>query len=143
MRESSGSFPVQEEEEKSHWSKRLVDSEQLEKLWAVVSHRCSACPPCPPPVPLEQQEAINTDWQQDDMLSIAASKEVGEMELAFPSEEVDSDSTLTAVNLCRHSFCHLLRGPLKNCVPWPTDEIRNQSIFEDEPAPSPVSQDYS
>ncbi|MGH0129871.1 UNVERIFIED_CONTAM: hypothetical protein FKN15_023048 [Acipenser sinensis] len=112
---SQGTYSGEEptKRKKSHWSKRSVDSEQLEKLWAAVSHRCSACPPS---VPLEQQGAINTDWQQDDMLSIADSKEL----LPF-----------------------VKRATKKLQVPWPTDEIRNQSIFEDEPAPSPVSQDYS
>ncbi|MGH0121269.1 UNVERIFIED_CONTAM: hypothetical protein FKN15_074842 [Acipenser sinensis] len=70
---------------KSHWSKQLVDSEQMEKLWAVVSHqgtvlaellRERSAPPALP-VPLGSQGAMSADWQQD--------------------EDMESDSTSVAV----------------------------------------------
>ncbi|MGH0144295.1 UNVERIFIED_CONTAM: hypothetical protein FKN15_005129 [Acipenser sinensis] len=62
--------------------------------------------PSSSPVPLGSQGSVNTDWQQDDMLSLTAS-EVGKQELAFLSEDVESDSTSPAVKLsCRQSFYH-------------------------------------
>ncbi|MGH0138868.1 UNVERIFIED_CONTAM: hypothetical protein FKN15_042807 [Acipenser sinensis] len=55
---------------------------------------------------LAGSRGLNTDWQQDDMLSLTAS-EVGKQELVFPSEDVESDSTSPAVKLsCRQSFYH-------------------------------------
>ncbi|MGH0117276.1 UNVERIFIED_CONTAM: hypothetical protein FKN15_032243 [Acipenser sinensis] len=50
-----------------------------------------------PSAPLEQQGVTNAEWQQDDLLSIAASEEMGDQE--FPSEEGDSDSTTPVVHL--------------------------------------------
>ncbi|MGH0125913.1 UNVERIFIED_CONTAM: hypothetical protein FKN15_026462 [Acipenser sinensis] len=40
-----------------------------------------------------QARADSADWQQEDILSIAASKKVDEQEWAFPLEDVESDST--------------------------------------------------
>ncbi|MGH0120599.1 UNVERIFIED_CONTAM: hypothetical protein FKN15_014530 [Acipenser sinensis] len=70
--------------------KRSADSEQMEKLWAAVSdqgtvltellHECLAQPA--PPVPFGTKGATSTDWQQDAVLSITASEEVDEQELA-------------------------------------------------------------
>ncbi|RXM36695.1 hypothetical protein EOD39_11547 [Acipenser ruthenus] len=85
---------------KSRRSNRSTDSEQMEKLWAAVSYQgtvrsellreCSA-----PPVPLGYQEATSDDWQQDG----PPPEEVGEQELAYLSEDVESDGTFPAVKL--------------------------------------------
>ncbi|MGH0133023.1 UNVERIFIED_CONTAM: hypothetical protein FKN15_035389 [Acipenser sinensis] len=87
---------------KSCCSKKSEDSEQMEKLWAAVSYQGTVLTELlrerlALPVPLGSQGATSSDWQQDDMLSIVASEEVGEQELVFPSKDVESDSTSPAV----------------------------------------------
>ncbi|MGH0176729.1 UNVERIFIED_CONTAM: hypothetical protein FKN15_008487 [Acipenser sinensis] len=73
-------------------------------------------------VPLESQGATSADWQQDDMLSIAALEEVGEQELAFLSVDVESDSTSPAVKLSLSAELLPLikRATAVLQVPWPT-----------------------
>ncbi|MGH0149391.1 UNVERIFIED_CONTAM: hypothetical protein FKN15_025279 [Acipenser sinensis] len=84
--------------------------------------------------------ATSTDWQQDDMLSIGFSEEVGKQELTFPSEDVESDSSSPAVKL---SLSVELLPLIKRAtavlqVPWPTEGETRPSIFDDEPTTSPV-----
>ncbi|MGH0164672.1 UNVERIFIED_CONTAM: hypothetical protein FKN15_047303 [Acipenser sinensis] len=74
-------------------SKRSTDSEQIEKLWAAVSHQESVLTELlrersVRPVPLRPQGATGAEWPQEDILSIATSDEVGKQELAFPSEGI-------------------------------------------------------
>ncbi|MGH0149221.1 UNVERIFIED_CONTAM: hypothetical protein FKN15_014631 [Acipenser sinensis] len=79
---------------------RSESSEQLDKLWAVVSqqgielaellHERTAPPS--PIAPLEQQGVADAEWQQEDLLSIAASEEMDNQE--FPSKEGNSDSAI-------------------------------------------------
>ncbi|MGH0137761.1 UNVERIFIED_CONTAM: hypothetical protein FKN15_064588 [Acipenser sinensis] len=76
----------------------------MEKLWAAISHQgtvpaellheCSASP-----LPLGPQGVTDADRPQEDLVSIAASHEVGEQELAFLSEDVESNGTSPAVKL--------------------------------------------
>ncbi|MGH0137160.1 UNVERIFIED_CONTAM: hypothetical protein FKN15_035890 [Acipenser sinensis] len=124
-----------------------ADSEHLEKLWAAVSHqgtvradllRERVAPPAPP-VPLEPQGPTSADWQED-MLSISASDEVGEQELAFPSEDVESDSDSPAVKLSLLEELLLLikRATEVLQVPWPIEGETRQSVFDDEPTTSPL-----
>ncbi|MGH0174078.1 UNVERIFIED_CONTAM: hypothetical protein FKN15_067104 [Acipenser sinensis] len=118
----------------------------MKKLWAAVSdqgtvlaellHECSA-----PPVPLGPQGAIGADWPQEDILSIAASDEVGEQELAFTSEDIESDGMSPEVELFLSAELLLLlkRATSFLQVPWPTEGETRQSIFDDEPTIYPMS----
>ncbi|MGH0137603.1 UNVERIFIED_CONTAM: hypothetical protein FKN15_004751 [Acipenser sinensis] len=83
----------------------------------------------------------SADWQQDDLLSLAASEEVGEQELALLSEDVESDSTSPAVKLSLSAELLPLikRASAVLQVPWPTEGETRQSIFDDEPTTSSVS----
>ncbi|MGH0144182.1 UNVERIFIED_CONTAM: hypothetical protein FKN15_044874 [Acipenser sinensis] len=74
------SFPSPAEEEE--------DSEQMEKLWAAVSHQGTilaellqehSSPPALP-VNLGPHRSASADWPQEDILSIFASEEVGEQD---------------------------------------------------------------
>ncbi|RXM34847.1 hypothetical protein EOD39_4477 [Acipenser ruthenus] len=58
---------------------------------------------------LEQQRAANAGLQQDDLLSIAASEEMGYLEL--PSEEVDTDSALYRALCIPHLYSALPNHP--------------------------------
>ncbi|MGH0168512.1 UNVERIFIED_CONTAM: hypothetical protein FKN15_054880 [Acipenser sinensis] len=118
----------------------------MKKLWAAVYHQgtglaellreCSA-PPAPPVPSGGPQETTSADWQQQDMLSIAASDEVGEQELAFPSEDLESDSRSPAVKLYLLPLIKRATAVLQ--VPRPTKNKTRQSIFDDEPTIAPVS----
>ncbi|MGH0120850.1 UNVERIFIED_CONTAM: hypothetical protein FKN15_024331 [Acipenser sinensis] len=100
-------LPPSPPRKKSSCFKRSVDSEQMEKLWVALSYQGtrltellrerSVLPA--QSVPLGSQGAMSADCQQDDMLTLTASEEVGEQELAFLSEDVESDSTSLAVKL--------------------------------------------
>lgn len=66
---------------------------------------------------------------------------MGEQELVFPSEEVESDSTSPVVEL---SLLAELLPLIKRAtailqVPWATEGETRQSIFDDVPTMSPVS----
>ncbi|MGH0171834.1 UNVERIFIED_CONTAM: hypothetical protein FKN15_062192 [Acipenser sinensis] len=61
---------------------------------------------------------MSGDWQQDDMLSIVTSEEVGKEELTFPSEDVESDSTSPAVTV--ELLPLINRATAVLLVPWPT-----------------------
>ncbi|MGH0128779.1 UNVERIFIED_CONTAM: hypothetical protein FKN15_041121 [Acipenser sinensis] len=106
--------PPRKRKRKSHRSKGSADSEQLEKLWAAVSH----------------QGTVFAELLRE-----------REEELVFSSEEVDSDSALLAVNLFLSAELLPLikRATAILQVPWLAKETRKQSIFEDEPALSPKS----
>ncbi|MGH0129125.1 UNVERIFIED_CONTAM: hypothetical protein FKN15_038372 [Acipenser sinensis] len=97
---------------------------------------CEHSAPSAPPVPLGTKGAARSDWQQDDALSIATSKE-----LAFLSEDVESDSTSPAVRLSLSAELMALikRATAVLQVPWCTECEARQSIFNDEPATSPTS----
>ncbi|MGH0120930.1 UNVERIFIED_CONTAM: hypothetical protein FKN15_038469 [Acipenser sinensis] len=80
---------VSKKRRKGHRSHRSVDSENLDKLWEAVSQqgtvlaqllREHTAPPAPS-VLLEQQGAPSTGSQLDNLLSIAASEEMGDPEL--------------------------------------------------------------
>ncbi|MGH0152753.1 UNVERIFIED_CONTAM: hypothetical protein FKN15_064432 [Acipenser sinensis] len=62
-----------------------------------------------------------TGWQQEDMLSINASDEGGERELAFLSEEVESDSTSPAakISMSAELLPLIKRATAVFHVPWP------------------------
>ncbi|MGH0159232.1 UNVERIFIED_CONTAM: hypothetical protein FKN15_069527 [Acipenser sinensis] len=86
-------------------------SEQVEKLWAAVSHQGTVLAELLherslPPVLLGSQGAMSTDWQQNDALSLAASEEVGKQELAFPSEDVKQHIPCVKALPCWQSFYH-------------------------------------
>ncbi|MGH0122855.1 UNVERIFIED_CONTAM: hypothetical protein FKN15_008562 [Acipenser sinensis] len=103
--------------------------------------------PPSPQVLLGSQGAKGVVSQEDDMLSIGASEEVGE--LAFPSEDMESDSTSSAVKLSLSAELPLIkRATVVLQVPWPTEEETRQSIFDDrfpcvssyeEAEPGPIS----
>ncbi|MGH0166397.1 UNVERIFIED_CONTAM: hypothetical protein FKN15_066726 [Acipenser sinensis] len=113
------------------------------KLWSAVSHqgtvftelRRERCLP----VPFGSQGATSADWQQDVGLSLA--EEMGEQELAFPSEDMESNSTSPVVKLSlSEEFIPLIkRTSAVLQVPWPTEGETRQSIFYDESTTSPVS----
>ncbi|MGH0129363.1 UNVERIFIED_CONTAM: hypothetical protein FKN15_043514 [Acipenser sinensis] len=92
-------------------------------------------------VPLRSQGATSAHWQQDDMLSNATAEEVGEQELAFSSEDVESDSTSSAVKLSLSAELLPLikRATAVLQVPWPTEGETRPSIFDSKPATSLVS----
>ncbi|MGH0115610.1 UNVERIFIED_CONTAM: hypothetical protein FKN15_037933 [Acipenser sinensis] len=99
----------------------------LWKLW-VVSHQGAVHAELlrehlAPSVPLGFQGATSADWQQDDVLSIAALEEVAEQELAFPSEDVQSDSTAPAVKLSLSAELMPLTKRVTAVlqVSWPTE----------------------
>ncbi|MGH0148708.1 UNVERIFIED_CONTAM: hypothetical protein FKN15_043469 [Acipenser sinensis] len=104
-----------------------------------VLHEHSAPPTLP--VPLGTPEVMSADWQQDDASSIAASEEVGEQELAFPSEDVESDSMSPAVKLSLSAELMPLTKRVTAVlqVSWSTEGESKQSIFDDKPAPLPCS----
>ncbi|MGH0160057.1 UNVERIFIED_CONTAM: hypothetical protein FKN15_038484 [Acipenser sinensis] len=86
------------------------------------------------PVPLGPQGAMSADWKQEDILSIAASDEVGKQELAFPSEDVESDNTSSLVKLFLSAELLPLikRATSVLQVPWPTEGETRQSIFDND-----------
>ncbi|MGH0138530.1 UNVERIFIED_CONTAM: hypothetical protein FKN15_034377 [Acipenser sinensis] len=108
----SAPFP-KKRRKKSHRSHRSDSSEQLGKLWKAVSqqgnmlvellHERTVTPA--PSVPLQSQEVVHTEWQQEDLLSITESDEAVDRE--FPSEEGDSDS-ITPVAQCLKQYVELL-----------------------------------
>ncbi|MGH0152444.1 UNVERIFIED_CONTAM: hypothetical protein FKN15_022452 [Acipenser sinensis] len=132
---------------KSHRSHRSDSSEQLDKLWEVVSQqgnmlaellREHTVTPAPS-VPLQSQGVVHTEWQEEDLLSITASDEAVDRE--FPSEEGDSDSAtpVSQVSLSAELLPLIKRATDILNVPWPVDDKRKHYIFDDGPALSPVS----
>ncbi|MGH0114423.1 UNVERIFIED_CONTAM: hypothetical protein FKN15_015925 [Acipenser sinensis] len=150
MEDSSSSpppaSPPKKRRRKSHQSHRLASSEQLDKLWAVVSQKGTVlakllCEWTAPPissVPLEKQGVTDAEWQQENLLSITASEEMGDQE--FPSEKGDSDSAILVTHLSLSAELMLLikRATDALQVRWPLDQTSKQLIFEDDPAPSQV-----
>ncbi|MGH0120025.1 UNVERIFIED_CONTAM: hypothetical protein FKN15_063839 [Acipenser sinensis] len=75
----------------------------------------------------------SAEWQQEDMLSIIASDEVGEQGLAFPSEDVESDKQLGLAQfpLVEASIAALVQAPnlallTKNAIcPTGTPELKH------------------
>ncbi|MGH0135169.1 UNVERIFIED_CONTAM: hypothetical protein FKN15_001109 [Acipenser sinensis] len=139
--------PPKRRRKASHLSRRSESSEQLDKLWEAVSqqgnmlaellHERTATPA--PSVPFQSQVVVHAEWQQEDLLSVAASEEAVYQE--FPSEEGDSDGATPVVHV---SLSAELLSLIKRAtdilnVPWPVDDERKLSIFEDDPAPSRVS----
>ncbi|MGH0147902.1 UNVERIFIED_CONTAM: hypothetical protein FKN15_044142 [Acipenser sinensis] len=74
------------------------------------------------------------------VLSITTSEEGGEQELAFPSEDVESDSTSPAVKLSLSAELLPLikRATAVLQMPWPTEGGIRQFIFDDESTTSRV-----
>ncbi|MGH0125210.1 UNVERIFIED_CONTAM: hypothetical protein FKN15_048895 [Acipenser sinensis] len=91
---------------------------------------------------------MSADWQQDDVLSIATFEEVDEQELAFPSEDVESDRASPAVKLSLSAELMPLikRATVVLQLPWSTEGEARQSIFTDKLAtslvPPPVYLDF-
>ncbi|MGH0135320.1 UNVERIFIED_CONTAM: hypothetical protein FKN15_029069 [Acipenser sinensis] len=113
----------------------------MEKLWAAVSHQGTEllCEHSVPPVPLGSRGATSAGWQQEDVLCIVSSEEVGEQELAFPSEDVESDSMgVVKLSLLAELLPLIKRATAVLQVPWPTEGEIRQSIFDDKPTTSPV-----
>ncbi|MGH0150206.1 UNVERIFIED_CONTAM: hypothetical protein FKN15_017632 [Acipenser sinensis] len=115
---SSASPSPPPRKKKSRCSKRSADSELMEKLWAAVSHQEMVLAELVrerlgPTVPLDR----GTEWQQEDMLSIATFDEVGEQELAYPSEDVSAER----LPLIKRATAVLQ-------VPWPTQELVRERL---------------
>ncbi|MGH0135254.1 UNVERIFIED_CONTAM: hypothetical protein FKN15_057298 [Acipenser sinensis] len=119
----------------------------MEKLFAAVFHQGTLLAELlrehVAPVPLGPQGAVSADWQAI-MLSIAASEEVGEQKLAFPSKDVELDSTSPVVKL---SLSAQLLPLIKRAtavlqVLWSTQGETRQSIFHEESSTSPVPPDF-
>ncbi|MBN3272113.1 AKA7G protein, partial [Polyodon spathula] len=83
---SSASSSSPQKRMKSQHYRRSTDSEQMDKIWAAVSHQgtvlvellreCSVPPPLPVlPAVLRPHRAVSTNWPQEDILSIATSEE--------------------------------------------------------------------
>ncbi|MGH0146661.1 UNVERIFIED_CONTAM: hypothetical protein FKN15_038603 [Acipenser sinensis] len=91
--------------------------------------------------PLEPHGVVSTDWPQEDKLSITTSEEVADQELAFPSEDVESDGTSPVVKLSLSAELILLikRATATLQVQWPALGGTRQSIFDDEATTSPIS----
>ncbi|MGH0150493.1 UNVERIFIED_CONTAM: hypothetical protein FKN15_040294 [Acipenser sinensis] len=101
----------------------------MEKPWAAVSHhgmvlaellRERSAPPALP-VPLGFQGVSSADWQQDDMLSIST-YELGEQELAFLSEDVESAEHPLRLPLIKRASAVLQQ-------PWPT-QVHPDFLFK-------------
>ncbi|MGH0128977.1 UNVERIFIED_CONTAM: hypothetical protein FKN15_040074 [Acipenser sinensis] len=77
--------------------------------------------------------ATIADWQQDDTLSIGTSEEVGKQELAFPSEDVESDSTSPAVKLFLSAELLPLikRTTAVLQVPWSIEDLEHTAYAAD------------
>ncbi|MGH0125175.1 UNVERIFIED_CONTAM: hypothetical protein FKN15_027568 [Acipenser sinensis] len=154
---SSASPSPPRKKKMTHHSKRSDDTEQMEKLWAAVSCQgtvvAGACGSVNHSIESRHslhvnylgregpKEATGADWPQEDMLSITDSEEVGEQELAFPSEDLESDSTSPTVKLplSAELLPLIKRATAILQMPWPTEGETRQSIFDDEPTISPVS----
>ncbi|MGH0186322.1 UNVERIFIED_CONTAM: hypothetical protein FKN15_021066, partial [Acipenser sinensis] len=145
---SSSPSPSKKRKRKSHQSHRSESSEQLDKLWEVVSQQgnmlaellCDSTASPAPSAPLQSQGGVHAEWQQEDLLSIAASEEAVDQE--FPSEEGDSDGAtpVVHVSLSAELLPLIKRARVVLNVPWPVDDKWKHSVFEDDPvSPSGVS----
>ncbi|MGH0145330.1 UNVERIFIED_CONTAM: hypothetical protein FKN15_002692 [Acipenser sinensis] len=107
-------------------SKRSADSEQMEKLWAAVSHQGTVLaellwerlvPPAPP-VPLEPQGATLADWPQEDIVSIAAFEEV-DININGVHAETIQEDVLCTDDAVTPSLSENMEGDIKDLPSGP------------------------
>ncbi|MGH0116147.1 UNVERIFIED_CONTAM: hypothetical protein FKN15_074788 [Acipenser sinensis] len=129
---SASPSPPPRKRKKSHWSMRSADTEQMERLWAAVSHYGTVL------LELLCEHSANLREQ------------IGSRMMRYPSPPLRSwrsclrmwsDSTSPAVRLSLSAELMALikRATAVLQVPWCTECEARQSIFDDEPATSPTS----
>ncbi|MGH0182940.1 UNVERIFIED_CONTAM: hypothetical protein FKN15_014430 [Acipenser sinensis] len=113
----------------------------MEKIWAAVSHQRTVIAELllqlsvshSLPAPLRLHGTASTNWPQEDILSITTLEEVVKQEVAFPSEDVESDGMSPAVKLSLSAELIPLikRATATLQVPWPTAPPIFSPVYQD------------
>ncbi|MGH0147980.1 UNVERIFIED_CONTAM: hypothetical protein FKN15_011515 [Acipenser sinensis] len=124
-----------------HGDSQLTDSEQMEKIWVAISRQgiviaelllqLSVSPSLP--APLRLHGTASTNLPQEDILSITASEEVVKQEVAFLSEDMESDgmSPTVKLSLSAELIPLIKRATATLQVPWPTASPIFSPVYRD------------